>query len=270
MCRPEQPPPLRCYKLIVAYDGSEFFGWQRQSAARTVQATLEDAIAALTGDEVVHLLGSSRTDTGVHALGQCATFRSRRWNAAPANLAMALNTRLPNDVVVRSAAEVPMAFNPIRHARSKRYRYSIYAARVSDPLVRRQAWWVKRRINLEAMREAAESLVGHHDFASFQTSGSPRKSTLRTIHAIDISGRESMDGQLVTIEIEANGFLYNMARSITGTLVLAGVARKPVPWVRSVLESRDRKQAGPTAPAHGLCLLEINYPPLPVESDTCA
>jgi tRNA pseudouridine38-40 synthase len=249
----------RTFKLIIAYDGSQFCGWQRQAEARTVQATLEDAIMGITGDSRVRLLASSRTDTGVHALGQCATFRSRTWKAPATNLPLAINTQLPDDVVVRAACEMPMSFNPIRNARGKRYRYSIYASRVANPLARRQAWWVKRRLDIEAMRLAAELLVGRHDFASFQTAGSPRQSTFRTVSAIDISSVDYMDGQSVTIEIEADGFLYNMVRNVVGTLVLAGRRHKSVAWVGDVLKACDRRHAGPTAPAHGLCLLEIYF-----------
>lgn len=249
----------RTFKLLIAYDGSQFFGWQRQAEARTVQATLEDAIANITGDRVVRLLASSRTDTGVHALGQCATFRSRSWKAPAANLPLAINTQLPPDVVVRAASEVPMSFNPIRNARGKRYRYSIYSSRVNNPLVRQQAWWVKRRLDVHAMRTAAAELLGKHDFASFQTKGSPRQSTVRTVTAIDISSSSYMDGHSVSIEIEADGFLYNMVRNVVGTLVLAGLNHKSISWVGEVLKARDRRHAGPTAPAHGLCLLEIYF-----------
>lgn len=259
----------RCYKLIVAYDGSEFFGWQRQSVARTVQATLEDAICTLTGDPVVHLLASSRTDTGVHALGQCATFRSRRWKADASHLALALNSQLPGDVAVRAAGEVPMSFNPIRDASGKRYRYTLYASRISNPLGRRQAWWVKRPLDVDLMRTAAAMLLGKHDFASFQTAGSPRVSTVRTVKAIDISSQQFLDGQTVTVEIEADGFLYNMVRSVVGTLVLAGLKRKPLSWVGDVLSACDRRQAGPTAPPQGLCLLEIYFEPR-IEPASCA
>lgn len=252
--------PRRAYKLIVAYDGGAFSGWQRQSAARTVQATLEDALVDLIGDPAIRLLASSRTDTGVHALGQCCTFRTRAWRAEASRLTMALNTQLPPDVVVRSAAEVPIAFNPITYAQGKRYRYRIYASRISDPHSRRHAWWVKRRLNIEAMQAAAETLLGQHDFASFQTAGSPRVSTVRTVRAIDIRAEDHQDGQSVTIEIEANGFLYNMVRSIVGTLVLVGRQQRPATWVSQVLSSRDRRQAGQTAPAHGLCLLQVFFP----------
>lgn len=251
----------RCIKLIIAYDGTEFFGWQRQSAARTVQATLEDALALTTGAPRVRLLASSRTDTGVHAIGQCATFRSFHWQAPAANLALAVNTRLPPDVIVRSACEVPMSFNPIRSALGKRYRYSIYASRVSDPLARRQTWWVKRLLDIDDMRRAAAHLIGTHDFASFQTSGSPRISTIRSVRAIDIECQSYLDGQRITIEVEANGFLYNMVRNIVGTLVFVGRGRRTHEWVVDALAALDRKQTGQTAPAQGLCLQEIFFDP---------
>ncbi len=249
----------RCIKLIIAYDGTEFFGWQRQSSARTVQATLEDALASITGAPRVHLLASSRTDTGVHAIGQCATFRSHHWQAPAPNLALAVNTQLPPDVIVRSARDVPMSFNPIRHALGKRYRYSIYASRVSDPLGRRQAWWVKRWLDIDTMRQAAVDLLGTHDFASFQTNGSPRVSTIRTVRAIDIQCQPYLDGQWITIEVEADGFLYNMVRNIVGTLVFVGRGRRPKEWVAQALAARDRQQTGQTAPAQGLCLQEIFF-----------
>ncbi len=249
----------RCFKLIIAYDGTEFFGWQRQSAARTVQATLEDALAELTGAPKVHLLASSRTDTGVHARAQCATFRSTHWKAPAQNLTLAVNTRLPPDVMVRSACEVPMSFNPIRDACGKRYRYTVYASRVLNPIGRRQAWWVKKLLDIEAMRAGAEVLLGQHDFTSFQTTGSPRISTVRTVRAIDIQCQPYMDGQCITLEIEADGFLYNMVRNIVGTLVHVGRGHKSASWVADVLAAGDRKLAGQTAPAHGLCLWEIYF-----------
>lgn len=265
---PEPDAPRRTFKMIVAYDGSDFFGWQRQRAARSVQATLEDAISKVTGESVVHLLASSRTDTGVHAIAQCASFRSHTWRAPASNLPLAINTQLPPDVVVRSAVEVPASFHPIRDACGKRYRYSIYASRVNDPLGRRRAWWVKRKLNIDLMREAAGHLLGQHDFASFQTSGSPRKSTVRTVTAIDIQCDSRLDGQAVTVEIEADGFLYNMVRNFVGTLVLTGLNHKPIHWVQEVLQSRDRRIAGPTAPAHGLFLSEIYFRTL--EDSPCA
>ncbi len=251
--------PLRTFKLIVAYDGSEFFGWQRQSSARSVQATIEDAIADLTGDEVVHLLASSRTDTGVHAIGQCATFRSRKWRAPAANIALALNTRLPYDVAIRKSTEEPYGFNPIKHCSGKRYRYCIYASRTSNPITRKQAWWVTRPLDIEAMQAGAQHLMGQHDFVSFQTNGSPRVSTIRTVRAIEIACRPELDGQFVTIEVEADGFLYNMVRNIVGTLVKCGTRHKRPEWVREALEARDRRCSGQTAPAHGLCLFEVFF-----------
>ncbi len=141
-----------------------------------------------------------------------------------------------------------MSFNPIAARLGKRYRYSIYASRVSDPLGRRQAWWVKKLLDIDAMRQAALKLLGTHDFASFQTNGSPRVSTIRTVRAIDIQCQPYLDGQWITIEVEANGFLYNMVRNIVGTLVFVGRGRRSVEWVSEALAALDRKQTGQTRP----------------------
>ncbi|MFO1062706.1 MAG: tRNA pseudouridine(38-40) synthase TruA [Pirellulales bacterium] len=254
-------PERRCYKLIISYDGLGFAGWQRQTAQRTVQEELEKAIAVTTGDEKVTLLAGSRTDTGVHAIGQCATFRSSRWNAPAHRLALALNTKLPNDVAVRAASEVPMTFSPIKHAMTKRYRYMMYSSRINNPLGRGNSWWVKRQLDVDAMRKAAEALIGEHDFLSFQTTGSPRKKTIRRVDSIDIASEPYLDGRLVTIEVEANGFLYNMMRNIAGSLMLVGVKQRSVEWMGQALAAMDRRAAGPTAPPYGLCLLRINYDP---------
>jgi tRNA pseudouridine38-40 synthase len=252
-------PPLRAYKLIVAYDGAAFCGWQRQAQHRTVQEVLEQAIAELTGEKKVTVLASSRTDTGVHAIGQCASFRSRHWRAPAHRLAMALNTKLPDDVSVRQATEVPLTFSPLRHTVSKRYRYRIYASRIPNPLLRRNAWWVKRRLDLDAMRAAADILLGKHDFLSFQTTGSPRKATVRTVLDITIESQPCLDGQEVTIEVEANGFLYNMVRNIVGSLVVVGVGHRDVTWMETALAARDRRASGPTAPPYGLCLQHVVF-----------
>ncbi len=249
----------RTFLLTIAYDGSDYFGWQRQSAARTVQETLEDILDKLLGERI-HLMASSRTDTGVHALGQRATLRTRHWKATGANLAMAINTKTPPDLAIRSAVEVPSTFHPTRDAYSKRYRYSIYASRVCDPNSRRNRWWIKKRLNVAAMIEASRYLIGEHDFEGLQTAGSPRISTVRHVTAIDIATENYLDGHLVTIEVQANGFLYNMVRNIVGTLVSVGTGLRPVHWVQDVLDGRDRRHAGQTAPAHGLCLLEIYFP----------
>lgn len=250
---------LRAYRLTLAYDGTNYFGWQRQPEHPTIQACVESALAEITGDERVKAYASSRTDTGVHAIGQSAVFRTCRWQAAADKIPFALNTKLPADIVARDAIDVPLDFHPLRASTGKRYRYQIYNARKGDPLGARMHWWVRKRINLTAMREAAAFLVGEHDFFSFQSTGSPRQNTVRTVSQLTIEGQQHMDGDLYTLEIQANGFLYNMVRNIAGTLVQVGVGRERPEWIRDVLAAYDRRVAGATAPPQGLCLMEVYY-----------
>jgi tRNA pseudouridine38-40 synthase len=243
----------------VAYDGSAYFGWQRQLELPTVQESLELALSQVTGDARVKAYASSRTDTGVHAIGQSVAFRTSAWLAPAERLPFALNTKLPSDIVAREAIEVPLSFHPLRDSRSKRYRYLVYSSRKADPIHARTHWWIRRRASLESMREAAELLVGRHDFFSFQSAGSPRQTTVRHVQRISLESSPHMDGHLIAIEIEADGFLYNMVRNIVGTLVQVGVGRERPAWVANVLAAKDRRVAGATAPAHGLCLLEVKY-----------
>jgi tRNA pseudouridine38-40 synthase len=250
---------LRCFRLTIAYDGTNYFGWQRQPHHPSVQAAVEQAVCAITGDSHTHVKASSRTDTGVHALGQSAVFTSAGWPAPAERIPLAINTKLPNDIAVRDAIEVPLRFNPLRASTGKRYRYQVYSARRPDPIGARTQWWVPRRMQLQPMIEAARMLIGTHDFAALQTTGSPRSSTIREIRDLTITSVPHMDGQLISIEVEANGFLYNMVRNIAGTLVQIGVGRKPPLWMKEVMESRDRREAGQTAPACGLFLLEVKY-----------
>lgn len=249
---------LRCYRLTLAYDGSAYFGWQRQLVHPTVQAAVETALAATLGHSVT-AYASSRTDTGVHALGQSVAFRSSNWPATPERLPLALNTNLPMDIVCREAIEVPLGFHPLRDSRGKRYRYQVYCSRKADPIYGRTHWWVRRKIDVERMKQAAEFLRGKHDFISFQSTGSPRQSTVRHVRQLAIEPTPHMDGQLLTIEIEADGFLYNMVRNIVGTLVQVGVGREPPHWIEEVLAAKDRRVAGATAPPQGLFLLEVLY-----------
>jgi tRNA pseudouridine38-40 synthase len=250
---------LRCFRLTLAYDGTHYFGWQRQPDHPTVQAAVEAALCELTGEPQITALASSRTDTGVHALGQSVVFKTTGWPAAAERLPLALNTKLPRDIVAREAVEVATSFNPLRESTGKRYCYQVYASRKADPINARTHWWVRRRISLEPMLAAAEQIVGEHDFASFQTTGSPRESTVRVVRELRIESRPHMDGTLYHIHIEANGFLYNMVRNIVGTLVQVGVEKHPPGWVTQVLAAKDRRLAGPTAPPHGLALLEVKY-----------
>lgn len=249
----------RVFKLIVAYDGTNYFGWQYQPDQPTVQQHIEKALGTVLGHPRWPARASSRTDAGVHALGQVVVFKTSAWRAPADRLTPALNTHLPDDIVVRSAEEVHPNFHPLAFCIGKRYRYRVYSSRIADPLDGRFHWWVKHRLNVEAMREAAALLLGKHDFAAFETSGSPRQNTVRTVRVIGIESHDYLDGQRISIEIEADGFLYNMVRNIAGTLVVVGRKRQPPSWARAVLESKDRREAGQTAPPQGLQLLEIYF-----------
>ncbi len=249
----------RVFKLIVAYDGTNYFGWQSQPDQPTVQRFVESALGTVLGHKRWPARASSRTDAGVHALGQVVVFKTNAWRAPADRLTPALNTHLPDDIVIRSAEEVQPNFHPLAFCTGKRYRYRVYSSRVADPLDGRFHWWVKHRLDVDAMLEAVELLLGQHDFAAFETSGSPRHHTVRTVRAIDIHSHTHLDGQQITIEIEADGFLYNMVRNIVGTLVVVGRRRQPPSWARDVLESKDRREAGQTAPPQGLQLLEVFF-----------
>lgn len=249
----------RAFLLTLAYDGSSYFGWQMQPDQPTVQAVVERALAKILDVPSIRVHASSRTDTGVHAIGQAAVFRTNRWQAPADRLPFALNTRLPADVVARQAVEVPLGFHPLRNSTGKRYRYRVFSSRVEDPIHARTHWWIRRRVNLEWMQQAAEYLVGRHDFHSFQSTGSPRSSTVRTVRTLTVSQTSHQDGQMFTIEIEADGFLYNMVRNIVGTLVQVGVGRAAPAWVGEVLAAQDRCVAGATAPPQGLALVEVLF-----------
>lgn len=257
MCRSDDS--LRAFRLTLAYDGTNYFGWQRQPHHPTVQACVEAALANITGEERIRAFASSRTDTGVHAVGQSAAFKTRAWKADADSIPFALNTKLPPDIVAREAVEVSLSFHPLRDSTGKRYQYQIYCSRKADPIRARTHWWIRRRINLEAMQLAAAYLVGEHDFFSFQSAGSPRQNTIRHVRSLNVDGKPHMDGILYTIDIVANGFLYNMVRNIAGTLVQIGVGRERPEWIRDVLAASDRRVAGATAPPQGLCLVEVYY-----------
>lgn len=243
--------------MVLAYDGANYFGWQRQPNHRSVQVAVEESLAEVLGIEGTKVYASSRTDTGVHAIGQSAVLRTDRWEAPADKLPFALNTKLPEDIVAREAYDVSLDYHPLRDSTGKRYRYQIYCSRKADPINSRTHWWVRRRMNLDRMRAAAEYLVGEHDFFSFQTTGSPRENTVRHVRSLQIDANPYMDGTLYTMHIEANGFLYNMVRNIAGTLVQVAVGRDEPEWIGRVLKAYDRRVAGATAPPQGLCLIEV-------------
>lgn len=251
-------PGQKTYRLVLAYDGTEFAGWQRQPGLRTVQQELEAALSRITG-EAVRCIASGRTDAGVHALGQVVSFQSAT-RLAPAVLTKALNAELPEDMLVFEVALAPRGFHALRDALRKRYRYVIEDGRLRDLFDRRYLWHVFARLELEPMQEAARLLLGTHDFASFQTGGSPRLSTVRTIYDLIVERRASELTDRVVIEVEADGFLYNMVRNIVGTLVEVGKGKQPPQWAAQVLAAQQRAAAGMTAPAQGLYLVGVEYP----------
>ena len=271
---------MRTIKLVLAYDGSAYAGWQFQPGQPTLQAALERTLEKITG-ETIRVVASGRTDAGVHALGQVVSFHTA--SRLPADvLARALNAELPRDMAALSASDAPPGFNARQGACRKRYRYVLHDGPLSNVFERGYAWHCHSRLDVPAMQRAARPLLGRHDFASFETSGSPRETTVRTVFALDVSrdvspddagggekGSEISDGgDRVRVEIEADGFLYNMVRSIVGTLVEVGRGAKPETFAGEAMAAADRRRAGPKAPAHGLFLLRVEYPP-EQETDEC-
>ncbi len=244
---------MRNIKLIVSYDGTDFNGWQTQPGRRTVQETLEQAIAALTGAPP-RANASGRTDAGVHAVGQVVNFHSGT-ALAPEVLVRALNAHLPDDVVVKEAADVPPAFDANRDARRKLYRYVIHDGAVPDLFLRRYCCRSRHGLDAAAMRRAAAPLLGRHDFRCFETEWPNRASSVRTINHLALSRL----GDWVWLDVEADGFLYNMVRAIAGTLMNVGRGYWPEGQVATILEAGDRTLAGPTAPAAGLFLMRVTY-----------
>jgi tRNA pseudouridine38-40 synthase len=245
------------FKLTIAYDGTQYKGWQVQKIGTGVQEKVEAALAKLFPSRPrVH--SSSRTDTGVHALGMVAHFEipRRECRLTPRKLALALNAWLPADVRVLAATRAPKAFHARFDAAGKQYRYFVWNHPAMNPLIRHTAWHVPRRLDLGAMRSAAVWLVGKHDFQSFTANpGYAKESTVRTLTRCDLTRR----GRVLTFHLEGDGFLYKMCRGIVGTLVQVGLGKFPADQVARMLEKKDRRVAGMTAPAHGLVLWKVSY-----------
>lgn len=250
----------RSFKLTIAYDGTNFSGWQVQPQKATVQGCLQEAFQQLTGEEI-QVIGSGRTDAGVHALAQVASC-CVPWRDSAEHLMRALNTQLPDSIVVREVGDAPSGFHAIRDAIGKRYRYQVQMGGVRDAFDYRYHWHLHRNLDLDQMRMAAQRIVGVHDFRSFQAAGSERKTTVREVRACELIVSPMTDGHpcKLAIEVEADGFLYNMVRNIVGTLMEVGLGKQSADWIDDVLAVRNRDLAGPTAPAHGLFLLRVDYP----------
>jgi tRNA pseudouridine38-40 synthase len=244
---------MRNIKLLLSYDGTDFFGWQRQPDRRTVQQVLEETIGRLTGVES-NTTASGRTDAGVHAVGQVVHFYTASRHA-PEVFVKALNAMLPADVRVRGAWEVPQAFHATLDAKAKLYRYVIDNGRVADPFQTRFSYHVYPRLDAAAMHRAAQALEGRHDFHSFETNWPNRTSSVRTVTHIAVN----RVADFVWVDVEADGFLYNMVRSITGTLIEVGKGKWPESKVSEALAAEDRREAGPTAPPQGLFLVRVRY-----------
>jgi tRNA pseudouridine38-40 synthase len=245
---------MRNLKLTLSYDGTDFNGWQTQAGRRTVQETLEQAIAELTGEARVRVNASGRTDSGVHAVGQVANFYSTT-TYSPEVLLRAVNARLPTDLIVREAADMPQAFDANRDAKRKLYRYVLHDGPVPDIFLRRYSCHVRHRLDVAAMRRAAQPLLGRHDFHSFETDWPNRLSSVRAITHLAVNRL----GDWIWLDVEADGFLYNMVRAIAGTLINVGRGHWPESHVAEILHAEDRTQAGPTAPAQGLFLMRVTY-----------
>jgi tRNA pseudouridine38-40 synthase len=240
-------------KVVLEYDGSGFAGWQQQAHGRTVEAELKRALRAITGqDHKVYAAG--RTDAGAHAEGQVVSFQTDG-RVSPRRLVAALNAKLPADVAVLSAEEMPDEFHARYSARWRRYRYR-YLDRLSRPALERgRCWQIPGPLDVEAMSQAAKALVGRHDWTSYCSASEPADARVREMR----SARVTRHGDVVELELVAEGFLRGLARSIAGALAEVGRGRRPPEWVGEVLSARDRRKAAKTAPAGGLTLMEVIY-----------
>ena len=239
--------------LTISYDGTNYSGWQKQKNAVTVQGEFDKACSTLFKTDV-ESIGASRTDAGVHALGQRAVIDVD--TSIPAEkIPLALNPLLPDDIVVTHAEEVDADFNPRFKALKKTYEYSIYNAPFRNPIYRNYSEYVRYELDLDSMRTACEAFVGEHDFRAFCASGNSSKTTVRTIYSLDIE----KDGDFIKIRVTGNGFLYNMVRIIAGTLIYVGEGRIAPDDLPEIIASGDRRKAGKTAGPSGLVLVKIMY-----------
>ena len=237
----------------LSYDGSAYHGWQRQPDMPTVQQTLEEALSLVCG-ETVKATGCGRTDAGVHALRYCANFRTE-CTIPVDRVALALNTRLPGDIAVSDACEVADDFNAINSCIQKEYIYRIRNSRIPDPFADKRVCFYPSRLNLECMQRAAAAFVGTHDFAAVRSVGTDTKTTVRTVHWCEAS----REGEIITIRVCADGFLYNMVRAMVGTMVFASYGKLDPDDIPALLEKGDRRLTGPTMPPQGLYMNRVWY-----------
>ncbi|WP_022852731.1 tRNA pseudouridine(38-40) synthase TruA [Thermodesulfatator atlanticus] len=247
---------MRNIKLTIAYDGTNYLGWQKQKVGPTIQGVLEDTLRRLLGHRI-KLRAAGRTDAGVHALGQVANFLTTS-KMPLEDLHRALNALLPKDISVFKVEEVPIKFNAQYDAKYKTYYYQIYNHPIRNPLVRLYSWWVPQKLDLEAMREVLPLFIGQKDFASFRKTGTETKSTIRTVLSAELKRVPGVAGML-RFEISGRGFLRYMVRNIVGALVQVGLGKLSAQELASIMEAKDRSLAPPPAPPQGLFLKEVVY-----------
>jgi tRNA pseudouridine38-40 synthase len=239
--------------LIVAYEGTNYCGWQIQPNGVTIEEVLNEKLTELLGEPII-VTGASRTDSGVHSYGNVAIFDTAT-KIPPEKISYALNQRLPDDIVVQQSGEVRSDFHP-RYCNSKKtYEYRILNRRFQIPMMRRDTYFYHYPLDVAKMQQAADYLVGEHDFQSFCSPATFAKTTVRTIYNLDVT----LQGEIITIRVTGNGFLYNMVRIIAGTLVEVGSGSREPEQISEILAACDRSAAGPTAPAHGLTMIGIEY-----------
>ena len=250
---PSAPNRLKRVKLIVAYDGTNYHGWQVQPNGETIEGVLNRTLSSLLGEKII-VTGASRTDAGVHSMGNVAVFDTK--SRIPAEkISYALNQRLPEDIVVQKSEEVPVDFHPRHCDNRKTYEYRILNREFPLPMYRNNTYFCYRKLDLEKMQQAAEYLRGEHDFKSFCATAAVVETTVRTIYELTVSRQED----IITIRVTGNGFLYNMVRIIAGTLLQAGMGMIEPEEIKTILAAKERSAAGPTAPAQGLTMIGIEY-----------
>ena len=244
---------MRNIKLVIEYDGKSFNGWQKQPNKLNIQGEIEKAIGEITGEEI-ELIASGRTDAGVHSLGQVANFKTNS-KIDIEKFPYAINSKLKKSIVIKSAEEVTERFHSRYSVHSKTYRYTINNSKFGTALYRDMEYHFPIKLDENKMQEAAKYFEGEHDFKAFKASGTSSKSSVRIIYKAVVKRQDDR----VIIELTGNGFLYNMVRIIAGTLVDVGIGKIEPEEIKNIIEEKDRKKAGKTLPARGLCLLEVQY-----------
>ena len=244
---------MRNIKLTIEYDGKDFNGWQKQPNKLNIQGNIEKVISEITKEEI-ELIGSGRTDAGVHAIGQVANFKTNS-NIPIEKFAIAINSRLKKSIIIKKAEEVPERFHSRYNCKKKTYRYIINNSNMGSAIYRNLEYNIKMPLNLENMKKASKYFEGEHDFSAFKASGTSSKSSVRTIYSADVK----KENERIIIELTGNGFLYNMVRIISGTLVEVGLGKIRPEEIEDIIDSKNRQMAGKTLPPYGLYLVEVNY-----------